>query len=150
MHAQTIKQSFHPFWDQTLIFPPITLHGTKEYIKSLPPEVVLQVYDQDLCVSKTMNLPNFFSNIENKVRDEKYKIRINITQGTKEFCGRCIAVPLVKLATETYSPPDFPPKLEWHKFQSQKDCTGSVLAAFELIEVSYPSSLLWAIYREKY
>ncbi|EFN77733.1 Otoferlin [Harpegnathos saltator] len=101
--TQTIRQSFHPFWDQTLIFPPVTLHGTKEFIKSHPPEVVLQVYNQDLC-------------------------------DTKEFCGRCIAVPLVKLATETYSPPEFPPKLEWHKFQSQKDCAGSVLAAFELIE----------------
>lgn len=58
-------------------------------------------------------------------------------QGTKEFCGKCIAVPLVKLAMETYSPPDFPPKLQWYKFQSRKDCTGSALAAFELIEVSY-------------
>lgn len=58
-------------------------------------------------------------------------------QGTKEFCGKCIAVPLVKLAVETYSPPDFPPKLQWYKFQSRKDCTGSALAAFELIEVSY-------------
>lgn len=58
------------------------------------------------------------------------------SQGIKEFCGRCAAVPLVKLAEETYSPPDFPPKLEWYKFKSQRDCTGSVLAAFELIEVS--------------
>ncbi|XP_071649969.1 otoferlin [Temnothorax longispinosus] len=104
--TQTIRQSLDPFWDQTLIFPPIILHGTKEYIKILPPEVVLQAFQQDLC-------------------------------GTREFCGRCIAVPLVKLVTETYSPPDFPPKLEWYKFESQKDCTGSVLAAFELIEVSY-------------
>ncbi|XP_024871101.1 otoferlin-like [Temnothorax curvispinosus] len=102
--TQTIRQSLDPFWDQTLIFPPIILHGTKEYIKILPPEVVLQAFQQDLC-------------------------------GTREFCGRCIAVPLVKLVTETYSPPDFPPKLEWYKFESQKDCTGSVLAAFELIEV---------------
>ncbi|XP_071557570.1 otoferlin [Temnothorax nylanderi] len=101
--TQTIRQSLDPFWDQTLIFPPIILHGTKEYIKILPPEVVLQAFQQDLC-------------------------------GTREFCGRCIAVPLAKLVTETYSPPDFPPKLEWYKFESQKDCTGSVLAAFELIE----------------
>lgn len=49
--AQTIRQSLHPFWDQTLIFPPVVVHGTKDYIKSLPPEVTLQVYDQDLCVS---------------------------------------------------------------------------------------------------
>ncbi|XP_076375559.1 otoferlin [Megalopta genalis] len=55
--------------------------------------------------------------------------------GIKEFCGRCTAIPLVKLAEETYSPPDFPPKLEWYKFKSQRDSTGSVLAAFELIEV---------------
>ncbi|XP_011877854.1 PREDICTED: otoferlin-like [Vollenhovia emeryi] len=102
--TQVIRQSLDPFWDQTLIFPPIILHGTKESIKVFPPEVVVQAFQQDLC-------------------------------GTREFCGRCIAVPLVKLATETYSPPDFPPKLEWYKFQSQKDCIGSVLAAFELIEV---------------
>ncbi|XP_067216226.1 otoferlin-like isoform X2 [Linepithema humile] len=101
--TQVIRQSLDPFWDQTLVFPSVVLHGTKEYIKSSPPEVALQAFDQDL-------------------------------YGTKEFCGRCIAVPLVKLATETYSPPDFPPKLKWYKFQSQRDCTGSVLAAFELIE----------------
>ncbi|XP_025075892.1 otoferlin-like [Pogonomyrmex barbatus] len=99
-----IRQSIDPFWDQTLIFPPIILHGTKEYIKFLPPEVVIQPFQQDL-------------------------------YSTRELCGRSIAVPLVKLATETYSPPDFPPKLAWYKFQSQKDCTGSVLAAFELIEI---------------
>ncbi|EZA54735.1 Otoferlin [Ooceraea biroi] len=103
LSTQVVRQNLDPFWDQTLIFPPVILHGTKEYIKSLPPEVVLQVFDQDLC-------------------------------GTREFCGRSIAVPLVKLAAETYSPPDFPPKLNWYKFQSQKDHTGSVLAAFELIE----------------
>lgn len=56
-------------------------------------------------------------------------------QGIKEFCGRCTAIPLVKLAEETYSPPDFPPKLGWYKFKSQRDFSGSVLAAFELIEV---------------
>ena len=56
-------------------------------------------------------------------------------QGFKEFCGRCTTIPLVKLAEETYSPPNFPPKLEWYKFKSQRDFSGSVLAAFELIEV---------------
>ncbi|EFN60493.1 Fer-1-like protein 4 [Camponotus floridanus] len=101
--TRVIRQSLDPFWDQTLIFPPIVLHGTNEYIKSSPPEVVLQVFDQDLCA-------------------------------TKEFCGKCIAVPLVKLALETYSPPDFPPKLQWYEFQPRKDCIGSILAAFELIE----------------
>ncbi|XP_043264956.1 otoferlin-like [Colletes gigas] len=102
--STVIKQTLDPFWDQTLILPPRTIHGTKEYTKLHPPNVTLQVFDQDIC-------------------------------GTKEFCGRCTAIPLVKLAAETYSPPDFPPKLEWYKFKSQRDCSGSVLAAFELIEV---------------
>jgi len=54
-----IRQSLDPFWDQTLIFPPIILHGTKEYTKVLPPEVVLQVFQQDLCVSKAVDLSIF-------------------------------------------------------------------------------------------
>lgn len=59
MYSQVIRQSLDPFWDQTLIFPPIVLHGTNEYIKSSPPEVVLQVFDQDLCV-REINFPIFF------------------------------------------------------------------------------------------
>ncbi|XP_076648742.1 otoferlin [Halictus rubicundus] len=102
--TRVIKQTLDPFWDETLILPPRTVHGTKEYLKKHPPSVVIEVFDQDIC-------------------------------GIKEFCGRCTAIPLVKLAEETYSPPDFPPKLEWYKFKSQRDSSSSVLAAFELIEV---------------
>jgi len=54
-----IRQSLDPFWDQTLIFPPIILHGSKEYTKFLPPEVVLQIFQHDLCVSKAIDLSNF-------------------------------------------------------------------------------------------
>ncbi|XP_053997924.1 otoferlin-like [Hylaeus anthracinus] len=123
LKEDVIKQTLDPFWDQTLILPPRTVHGTKEYIKLHPPNVVLQAFDQDIC-------------------------------GTKEFCGRCTAIPLVKLAAETYSPPDFPPKLKWYKFKSQRDCSGSILAAFELIEVeddetvdrTISSSLLDVVY----
>ncbi|XP_043285592.1 otoferlin-like [Venturia canescens] len=102
--TETIKESLDPFWDQTLIFPPIELHGTRENIKELPPKVVIEAFDLDMC-------------------------------DTKEFFGRCIVTPVVKLTTETYTAPEFPPRLEWHKFQSQKDYSGSVLAAFELIEI---------------
>lgn len=64
-----------------------------------------------------------------------------VLQNTMELCGRCIATPLVKISTETYSSPDFPPKLSWYKFHSQRDNSGAVLAAFELIEVRYFSNL---------
>jgi len=57
---QVIRQSIAPFWDQTLLFPPVVLHGTKEYIKSSPPEVALQAFSQDLYVSKTVNPLNLF------------------------------------------------------------------------------------------
>ncbi|KAI4482752.1 hypothetical protein M0804_008605 [Polistes exclamans] len=101
--TKVIRQSLDPLWDESLIFPRVKIHGTREHIKIMPPKVVLQVFDQDIC-------------------------------GMKEFCGRCIAVPLVKLSTETYSPPDFQPKLGWYRFQSGKNYTGSILAALELIE----------------
>ena len=48
---QTIKQSLAPLWDETLIFPPIDLHGTREDIKALPPKVVIEAFDSDMCVS---------------------------------------------------------------------------------------------------
>lgn len=48
-------------------------------------------------------------------------------------------MPLVKLNTETYSPPDFPAKLRWHRFAGPNNDlggSGACLAALELIEVS--------------
>lgn len=57
-----------------------------------------------------------------------------------EFYGRCLATPSVKLSTETYTPPNFPPKFKWHALKSQKGYYGEVLAAFELIEVTYNSN----------
>lgn len=51
---QIIKQTLDPFWDQTLILPPKTIHGSKEYIKSNPPRAILQVYDEDICVSEML------------------------------------------------------------------------------------------------
>lgn len=54
-----------------------------------------------------------------------------------EFFGRCFASPLVKLSTETYTAPRFPPKFEWYTLKSQKNYDGALLAAFELIEVKY-------------
>lgn len=53
-----------------------------------------------------------------------------------DFCGRAVATPVVKLNTEPYSMPNYPPKLSWYKLTSHMDSyDSSVLAAFELIEV---------------
>ena len=34
-------------------------------------------------------------------------------QGKAEYIGRAIARPHMKLAKESYTPPQFPPSLEW-------------------------------------
>ncbi|XP_024943161.1 otoferlin [Cephus cinctus] len=103
LKTEVINQTLDPLWDQTLVFPPVQVYGTADYIKTSPPKIVIQAFDSDLC-------------------------------GSLEFCGRCVATPIVKMTTETYSAPDFPPKLKWYKLYSQKTCTGEILAAFELIE----------------
>ncbi|XP_048510270.1 otoferlin-like [Athalia rosae] len=101
--TRAIRQTLAPLWDQTLIFRPITIYGLREHIKTYPPNVVIEAFDEDFC-------------------------------GGLEFSGRSIAIPVVKLNTETYSPPEFPPLLKWYKFQNQKGESGAALAAFELIE----------------
>lgn len=68
-----VRQSLDPFWDQTLIFPPIILHGTKEHIKYQPPEVVLQPFQQDLYVNKVVNLSNFLAIFLENGKKERMK-----------------------------------------------------------------------------
>jgi len=72
-----IRQSLDPFWDQTLVFPPVVLHGTKEYIKSSPPEIALQAFDQDLYVSEAVNPLNFFWLCLN-VKEETLRLKMCI------------------------------------------------------------------------
>ncbi|XP_034943562.1 otoferlin [Chelonus insularis] len=103
--TRSIKQSLAPVWDETLVFPSIKLYGMKESIKSMPPRVVIEAFDWDLC-------------------------------GAQEFFGRCVAVPVVNFQDEPYSPPDFPPTLTWYNLLTELDFQGSVLAAFELIQVT--------------
>ncbi|KAK0093832.1 hypothetical protein PV326_012519 [Microctonus aethiopoides] len=113
--TKSIKQSLAPVWDETLVLEPIDLYGSKESIKSLPPSVIVEAFDQDSC-------------------------------GIKEFYGRCVIKPIVKLMEESYSSLETPPILMWHAFTTKKNFEGGVLAAFELIEVTselidYPSTL---------
>ena len=40
----------NPTWDQTLIFPKVTLFGRAEELRHDPPVVIIEVFDQDLVV----------------------------------------------------------------------------------------------------
>nr|XP_005479778.1 fer-1-like protein 6 [Zonotrichia albicollis] len=49
-HCQTTKiisQTLSPTWNQTLLFNNIALHGDKEEIAQFPPEIVIELYDDD-------------------------------------------------------------------------------------------------------
>lgn len=59
-------------------------------------------------------------------------------QGKSEYIGRAIARPHVKLAKESYTPPHFPPSLEWFEVTRGAARAGELLAVFELLE--YPSA----------
>lgn len=52
-----------------------------------------------------------------------------------EYVGRTEVEPLIKMATESYTGPVFPPKLTWYKIYQNREITGLVLAAVELLEV---------------
>lgn len=59
-------------------------------------------------------------------------------QGKSEYIGRAIARPHVKLDSESYAPPNFPPSLEWCDVTRGAARAGELLAVFELLE--YPST----------
>ncbi|XP_076646228.1 otoferlin isoform X2 [Halictus rubicundus] len=59
-------------------------------------------------------------------------------KGKSEYIGRAVARPHVKLASECYAPPEFPPCLEWHDVTRGVARAGELLAVFELLE--HPST----------
>lgn len=52
--------------------------------------------------------------------------------------GRTFAKPVVKMADEHYGPPRFPPQLEYYQIYRGNCTAGEMLAAFELLQVSFP------------
>ncbi|NXD33068.1 FR1L6 protein, partial [Copsychus sechellarum] len=45
--TKIIPQTLSPTWNQTLLFNSIVLHGDKEEIAQFPPEIVIELYDDD-------------------------------------------------------------------------------------------------------
>ena len=52
-----------------------------------------------------------------------------------EFIGRSLAMPVVKLLSQPYAKPFFPPVLQWFPIWRGDDKAGDLLAAFELLQV---------------
>lgn len=61
---------------------------------------------------------------------------LSLSQGKSEFLGRTIAKPHVKLDSDAYIKPNFPPLLEWYDIHRGSEHAGELLATFELLQVS--------------
>ena len=49
--TQVIDETLSPTWDEMLIFNEVTIYGTIEEIKEIPPTIVVEIFDQDRVVS---------------------------------------------------------------------------------------------------
>ncbi|KAK7100137.1 hypothetical protein V1264_023132 [Littorina saxatilis] len=56
--------------------------------------------------------------------------------GKSEFIGRALCKPVVKMSTEEYAPPKFPPRLEWWDVYRGTERAGELLATFELLQLA--------------
>uniref|UniRef100_A0ABM0MBF2 Otoferlin n=1 Tax=Saccoglossus kowalevskii TaxID=10224 RepID=A0ABM0MBF2_SACKO len=58
--------------------------------------------------------------------------------GKSEFIGRALANPVIKMVSDPYDKPDFPPLLEWFSVYRGSNAAGELLAAFELLQLPAP------------
>ncbi|CAM9619692.1 unnamed protein product [Lampetra fluviatilis] len=74
-----------------------------------------------------------------ELRDDPPMVVIEVydqnTMGKAEFIGRALAKPVVKISTEPYEPPRFPPMLDYYQIYRGPLTAGELLASFELLQV---------------
>ncbi|XP_059837738.1 otoferlin isoform X3 [Hypanus sabinus] len=101
-----------------------------------------EVLQETLCPTWDQLL--VFDNIElygeaQELRDDPPIVVIEIydqdTVGKAEYIGRTFSKPVVKMAEEEYSPPRFPPQLEYYQIYRGNSTAGDLLAAFELLQI---------------
>ena len=57
-HLQVIDETLSPTWDEMLIFNEVVVYGTIDEIKDEPPQLVIELFDQDRVVRRqTMATP---------------------------------------------------------------------------------------------
>uniref|UniRef100_A0A8C6K4S2 Uncharacterized protein n=1 Tax=Melopsittacus undulatus TaxID=13146 RepID=A0A8C6K4S2_MELUD len=74
-HCQTTKiisQTLSPTWNQMLLFNSIVLHGNREEIAQFPPEIVIELYDDD-AVGKPEYIGSTVAVPVVRLADQKYE-----------------------------------------------------------------------------
>ena len=44
---KVIDETLSPTWDELMLFPEVLIYGRREDIKSYPPSIIIEIYDQD-------------------------------------------------------------------------------------------------------
>uniref|UniRef100_A0AAR5QCF9 C2 domain-containing protein n=2 Tax=Dendroctonus ponderosae TaxID=77166 RepID=A0AAR5QCF9_DENPD len=70
--TQVIDETLSPTWDELLIFDEILLFGSSEEIKTDPPSIIIEIFDQDK-VGKSEFIGRAIAKPHVKLRDEQYK-----------------------------------------------------------------------------
>ncbi|XP_041832172.1 otoferlin isoform X8 [Melanotaenia boesemani] len=105
---------------------------------------VTEVLSETLCPTWDQLL--VFDDVElfgeaSELRDDPPIIVVELydqdTVGKAEFIGRTFAKPTIKMCDEHYSPPRFPPQLEYYQIYRGNCTAGELLAAFELLQIPF-------------
>jgi otoferlin len=58
--TQVVDETLSPTWDELLVFPELMVCGLGEEIKKEPPNVVIEIFDQDKVVSAAIFASEMF------------------------------------------------------------------------------------------
>nr|CAD7193654.1 unnamed protein product [Timema douglasi] len=63
--TQVIDETLSPTWDELLVFEEILIYGTKQEIKSEPPAIIIEIFDQDkVLLEEAYSKPEFPPSLE--------------------------------------------------------------------------------------
>lgn len=113
--TQVIDETLSPTWDELLVFDEVLIWGTREEIKTEPPTIIIEIFDQDK-VGKSEFIGRAIAKPHVKLAEEPYEEPkyppslewYDIQRGT-DHAGELLACfELLQLTTNSKDLPDLP------------------------------------------